>query len=733
MGRTILISGSLLLISGLQLLLAGCAHIHPHAGQPGTPARPVADLYHGVKVIDDYRWLEAWDDPEVKSWSEAQNEYARSMLDQLPGRIRIHARVEELVSLAPVSYSDLEWRDGKIFALKHQPPLNQPILVVMPSADKPSAARIVVNPNAIDAGGSVAIDWYVPSPDGELVAVSLSRGGSESGDVHIYKTETGQELGDVIPRVNGGTAGGDLGWAPDGTGFYYTRYPREGERDPGDMSFYQQLWFHVLGTPGSEDRYELGKGFSRIAEIEVDVEPETGRALATVQEGDSGRFAYYVREDTGRWQQIAGYHDGIAEVIFGPDESLFLVTTHEAPRGKILHLSSAELPLGQARKIVPEGTDTVFTDFYGAQTIVATETRLYVTYQLGGPSEIRVFDHNGRRKPSPKTPPISRIGRRLVPLDGDKILFSSNSYVDPIAWFQFSGQDGATKKTALSTDYPVDFSDVEVIRDVAISEDGTKVPINIIRKKGLRLKGQHPVILNGYGGFGVARTPRYNPLRRIWLDYGGIFAYANLRGGGEFGEKWHREGMLTNKQNVFDDFYACMRYLMETGHTSPEKLAIQGGSNGGLLMGAMITQHPEAARAVVSHVGIYDMLRVELSSNGKFNIPEYGTVANPAHFKALHAYSPYHRVEDKMILPAVLFLTGANDPRVDPMHSRKMTARLQAVNVSDNPVFLRTSSNTGHGMSAPLTAQIEQQVDVLSFIFHELGVEPVPIEPDSKK
>jgi prolyl oligopeptidase len=248
------------------------------------------------------------------------------------------------------------------------------------------------------------------------------------------------------------------------------------------------------------------------------------------------------------------------------------------------------------------------------------------------------------------------------------------------------------------------------------------VPLNIIRKKGIALNGKNPVLLGGYGGYGVSLAPRYSPLRRIWLDHGGVYAYANLRGGGEFGEKWHEDGMLTKKQNVFDDFHACIRHMIDSGYTNPDMLVIEGGSNGGLLMGAMVAQHPRDVRTVVSHVGIYDMIRVELSPNGTFNIPEFGTVKDPAHFEAMYAYSPYHRVRDAESYPAVLFLTGANDPRVDPMHSRKMTARLQAATGSDLPVLLRTSADTGHGGGTPVSEQIAQYVDVLAFIFHRLDI-----------
>jgi prolyl oligopeptidase len=716
MGKTLFLP---LLVSAL----FACAHINPHAGQPVTSAKPVMDEYHGVKVIDEYQWLEDRDDSEVRKWTDAQNAYARGILDKLPSVDKIRKRVEEIVNLTPVRYRTPYWRGGKLFALKFKPPLNQPLLVVMPSPDGPQAERVIINPNDLDKEGSIAIDWYVPSPDGALVAVSLSSGGSESGDVHIYETDTGKEVEEVIPRVNGGTAGGDLEWAPDGSGFYYTRYPREKERLAEDMDFFQELWFHSLGTTAKHDRYELGKGFAKIAEIEVDVESGTGRVLASVQDGDSGRFAFFVRDAGAAWRRIAGFDDGIAEAIFGPDGGLFLVTQNEAPRGKVLWLPTIDTPVGQARRIVAEGADAILTNFYGSDTMIATDTRLYVTYQLGGPSEIRVFDHGGRRLPGPDIPPVSSIGRRIIPLDGDDILFSSSAYIEPTSWYRFSARDGRTVKTALSTSYPIDFSDVEVIRDFALSRDGTKVPVNIIRKKSVKLKGQNPVLLTGYGGYGFSYAPGYDPIRRIWFDNGGVFAVANLRGGGEYGEKWHRDGMLENKQNVFDDFHACMRYMVETGYTTPEKLVIEGGSNGGLLMGAMITQHPADMKAVVSFVGIYDMLRFELSPNGKFNVPELGTVENKDLFEAMHEYSPYHRVKDRTQYPAVLFLTGANDPRVDPMHSRKMTARLQAANVSGNPILLRTNSNTGHGIGSPLSEQIEEQVDVLSFIFNELGID----------
>jgi prolyl oligopeptidase len=293
------------------------------------------------------------------------------------------------------------------------------------------------------------------------------------------------------------------------------------------------------------------------------------------------------------------------------------------------------------------------------------------------------------------------------------------SYLAPNSWLLFDGSH--TSKHTLSSTSPVEFDDYKVQRAFATSRDGTRVPLNIILGKNAKLDGSHPLLLTGYGGYGVSLSPGFRPTLKVWLEQGGIFAEANLRGGGEYGEEWHQQGMLANKQNVFDDFHAAMSYLVEAGYTQTGKLAIEGGSNGGLLMGAMITQHPNDFRATVSHVGIYDSLRSELSPNGAFNIPEFGTVEDPVLFKALHAYSPYHNVR-KAAYPSILFMTGENDGRVDPMHSRKMTAALQHANNSQNPVLLRTSGNTGHGSGTPLSENIMQQVDRLAFLFTSLGM-----------
>jgi prolyl oligopeptidase len=341
---------------------------------------------------------------------------------------------------------------------------------------------------------------------------------------------------------------------------------------------------------------------------------------------------------------------------------------------------------------------------------------------MGGPSRVRVFDQKGHAKGVVPTLPVSAVYGASSPR-GDDMIYNNVSYLTPGAWYRYDPATGKAARTALFQTSPIDFSDAEVSREWAVSKDGTKIPMSVIRRKGIKLDGTAPTLLTGYGGFNISLAPYFDPALRLWLDRGGVSVVANLRGGGEYGEEWHHAGNLTKKQNVFDDFAACAKQLIDAGYTKPANLAIISGSNGGLLMGAALVQHPEMYRAVVSYVGIYDMLRCEaITANAVFNITEYGTVKDPAQFKALYAYSPYQHVADGTAYPAVLFLTGANDPRVNPANSRKMTARLQAASSSKAPVLLRTSSTTGHGFDSSLDEQVEEGADVWAFLFDVLGL-----------
>ncbi|MBV8843585.1 MAG: S9 family peptidase [Bryobacterales bacterium] len=683
------------------------------AQPPATPKKPVTDTYHGTTVTDDYRWLENASDPAVKAWSDAQNRTARQYLDALPQRAKTYDELKKLFSQQSPRYSALEYRRGLLFAMKTQPPKEQPMLVTLKSADDPASERVIVDPNQIDAKGGTEIDFYVPSVDGRLVAVSMSKGGSESGDVYVYDVASGKQLAEVIPRVNGGTAGGSLAWNADASGFYYTRYPHTGERPAADLDFYQQVYFHKLGTKPEQDTYSLGKDFPRIAEIMLNTSEDGKYVLARMANGDGGDFAFYLHGPTGDWVQVTRLADQIPEAAFGLDGNLYLLSRQNAPMGKIIRVPLNRPALANAQTVVPEAEGAI-------KSVIPAATRLYVADQAGGPSDIRVFALNGAAQGTVPLQPISSV-REVLRTKGDEILVNTATYLTPPAWFRFDGAADKLTPTALVEKGAADFSDCEVVREFATSKDGTKVPLNIIRRKGTKLDGNNPTVLYGYGGYGVNLEPSYNLALRPLLDRGIVYVYANLRGGGEYGEEWHRAGMLTKKQNVFDDFAAAAQWLIDHRYTNSSRFAIEGGSNGGLLMGAALTQHPDLFRAVVSHVWIYDMLRVELQPNGAFNVTEFGTVKEADQFRALYAYSPYHHVKEGVQYPAVLFLTGANDPRVDPSHSRKMTARLQASGTK-RPVLLRTTDAAGHGIGTALSERIAQQADVTAFLFDQLGV-----------
>jgi prolyl oligopeptidase len=684
---------------------------------PQTPKKPVSDEYHGTTVEDPYQWLEKDDDTEVKAWSDAQNQRTRDYLDKLPDRAKIEKQLTEWYAKTSPSYSSLVSRPGILFAMKFQPPKQQPLLVTLASADDPKSEKVVLDPNALDIKGTTAIDWFVPSLDGKRVAVSLSTGGSEDGRLHIYETATGKALPDMIAHVQYPTAGGSAAWNAGGTGIYYTRFPRKGERREPDLNFYQQIYFHKLGTADTEDTYSIGKDFPRIAEIVLEASRDGRYILATVANGDGGDFAHYLLGPDATWKQITQFSDQIKAARLGRDNALYLLSRAGAPRGKILRLPLDTPELNSAVEIVPAGEPVI-------EQIVPTADALYVGDLLGGPSQIRRFGLDGKGETIIPIPKISAV-QQMLALEDNSLLFRDVSYTEPAAWFHCEKGKTEPVKTALRSTSPVSFADIEVTREFATAKDDAKIPLNIIFRKGMKRDGQNPTLLYGYGGYGISMSPNFDFTRRLWFDRGGAYVVANIRGGGEFGEDWHKAGNLTKKQNVFDDFAAAAEYLIKQKYTRPEKLAIQGGSNGGLLMGAMITQHPDLMRAVVSSVGIYDMLRVELAPNGAFNVTEFGTVTDPEQFKALYAYSPYHHVVDGTKFPAILMMTGANDGRVAPYHSRKMIARLDEANKAGNPILLRTSSSAGHGIGTALSERIKQSADSYAFLFAQLDMRKI--------
>ena len=691
---------------------------------PVWPAGNTVDTIQGVKVADPYRALEDPNDPKVQAWSDAQNARTRAYLDALPGRAAVAAKIGRLIKGSSPFYGSLQARGPHVFAIYSDPAKQQPSLVVMDAGADPRSAKPLLDPNMLDPAGHTAIDWYVASPDGTKIGVSLSRNGSEDGTLHVYDVATMKEIEPPIDRVQYPTGGGGIAWSGDGRSFWYTRYPGA-EAPENERHFNMSLYLHKLGTPIAADTLVLSAkdGVPRTGEIFVDNRTGGSNALVSVQLGDGGQWQMWIAKPDGSAQQIARYEDRVIAGAIAKDGTVFGLSRKDAPMGKVVKLAPPYTGgFAAAPVIVPEKQDAAVVDggeFGSPLTIVGD--KLFVERIAGGPNEVGIYDLTGGHGTTLALPPVSATGE-IDALPSGEALFEINTYLEPPYFSRWKA--GTVTRTALAMQSPISFGDATVTRAFATSKDGTKVPVTIIAKKGVKLDGANPTLLYGYGGYGVNLTPSFAGSRvRLWLDAGGVWAYANIRGGGEYGDRWHTEGNLTHKQNVFDDFEAAGEMLISQHYTSHARLALNGASNGGLLMGATITEHPELARAVVSQVGLYDMLRVELDPNGAFNVTEFGTVKDPAQFRALYAYSPYHHVVKGTAYPATLFMTGANDGRVNPLHSRKFAAALQAAQGADRPILLRTSKNSGHGRGTSIDDRIVESTDMMMFLFDQLDMD----------
>ncbi|HTW74859.1 MAG TPA: prolyl oligopeptidase family serine peptidase [Steroidobacteraceae bacterium] len=705
---------------------AGAAALAP---PPYTPIDSTVEPFYGDRIADPYRWLENGADPAVQAWSRAQAARARAYLDALPGQASIHARLAALVKDTSAAFSDLQARGAYVFALYSDPRYEQPMLVTLNGSADPASRRTLVDPNALDRRGLVAIDWFVPSGDGSKLAVSLSRNGSENGTLHVFDVASGREIEPPIADVQYPTAGGSLAWTADDRGFWYTRYPGPGA-PAAERHFNVQVYFHALGSKPEDDPLALGHadGLERVSEVFLDNRESLSTVMAMVQRGDGNSWAMYVLRRDGPPVRVASYADDIVYATFGPDGAIYAISRRGSSNGRILKLAPPFAPeaLARAPVLIPAADVAIVSG--GAEEdqpdLSFDAHHLFVRDIVGGPNRIRIFTLQGRPAGMLPLPPIAG-NDEIDPLGDGDVLYDVSTYLQPRYYAHWHAASGTATPSALRQSSPISYADAQVLREFAVSRDGTRVPVNIILKKGTRRDGRNPLLLYGYGGFGISMTPEFaGAYTRLWLDAGGIYAIANIRGGSEYGERWHQQGMLTHKQNDFDDFYAVARHLIERGYTSPAKLALQGASNGGLLMGALITQHPTLARAVVSKAGLYDMLRFETDPNGAFNTTEFGSVSDPRQFRALYAYSPYQHVVAHTPYPAVLLLVGTHDGRVNPLHSRKFAAALQAASSSARPILLRVDTNSGHGMGSSLDERIAEDTDMLSFLFAQLGVRP---------
>jgi prolyl oligopeptidase len=698
---------------GLLFVLSCAALCGPPATLPETPKKPVEDEYHGVKVIDPYRWLEDRKDPDVQKWVTQQNRFTRGYLDKLPQRKAILDRLQELTEVEVHHYEKMSCHDGKLFAKTSAG------LATLKSANDPDSHKILVDPAAVLKKPSAVVDFYEVSPDKKKVAVSMSFEGKDVGSVYVFDVASGKKLPDVVPNVRS-PIGGDMVWKADSSGFYYTRNPPD-DPGPDGEPLPQLIYFHPLGKDAKKDPYVFGKTLSSAGTSNLN-RSEDGKYLlimTSIGWAPEHNQPYLLEIATGKIRPIGTTSDKILLVHFGKKDELFVLSNRHAPRGQILSVSRDTLDLKKARVIVPQGPKVL-------ETFMVLENGVLMAAESHGTaSRLCLYDASGKELgvvPVPKEAHVSE----LVSLNKEEILFLAESFFTPPAWFRFKLGDDAAHKTRLDlTHRMVDFSACEMVHEDAVSKDGTKVPMTILRRKDIKLDGTNPVLLTGYGGYNLIQNAEFDPCRLFWLEKGGVIVIAHLRGDGNFGEEWFRAGTVTQRQNAFDDFAGCAKHLIARKYTRPEKLAIEGGSNGGTLMGAALTQHPGLFRAVVAHSGVYDMLRQELQARG-VDVQEFGTVKDKDQFKALHAYSPYHKVVDGTRYPAVLLTAGENDGRVDATDTWRFAARLQAAG-SKRPILLWTRTDAGHQGDS-----IEGRADAFAFLCEQLEV-AFKVAPPGKK
>ena len=680
-------------------------------GPPKAEKRPLEETLHGVKIVDNYRWLEDGGSAETQKWVAEEMAYTRGVLDPLPGRDAIHKRLTELLSIGSLTAPQI---GGKYyFYMRREGMQNQPVLYVREGVD--GKDRVLVDANQMAADGTIALDWYHPSENGKYLAYGTSPSGSEMSTLHILETKTGTALPDTIER----TRACSIAWMPDNSGFYYTRYPKKGEVPDGQEMYNRHVFYHELGTDPETDTKIFGEGRDAEDWPNVTLDNDGQLLLISVEQGwtKSELFLMDLKKGTPPERITTGknfLYDG--SVYNG---RLYITTNEDAPRYRVFVAEAGNYERDDWKELIPQ-TGSVL------QGVGVWGGKLFAQYEQNATSQLKIFGIDGTIQKELALPALGTVFGSDGKWDRDEVFYGFLSFTVPPSVYRYDLKTGVTSLWEKVDAPSIDPAAYEVNQEWFHSKDGTRVPMFVVNKKGLKKDGHNPTLLTGYGGFNVSLTPSFSRTAYLWMEHGGVYAVANLRGGAEFGEDWHRAGMLDKKQNVFDDMIAAAEHLIAEKYTDKDHLAIQGGSNGGLLMGAMITQRPDLFRAVVCQVPLLDMLRYQNFQIAKLWIPEYGSADNPEQFKWLYAYSPYHHVKAGVEYPAILFMTADTDTRVDPMHAKKMAAEMQdeAKNGASKtrPILLRIEAKAGHGAGKPVTKQIEESTDVYSFLFWQLGV-----------
>ncbi|HWM94410.1 MAG TPA: prolyl oligopeptidase family serine peptidase [Thermoanaerobaculia bacterium] len=667
------------------------------------------DVYHGVPVADPYRWLEDLDSDETRGWVAAQNRVTAAWLSAIPEREEIRQRLTQIWNYERYGLPVKE--GGRYFFVKNDGLQNQSVLYVMEDLDGP--ARVLLDPNELSPDGTVALVAFNVSPDGRRVAYGLASGGSDWQEWRVRDVDTGLDLDDHLRWVKFSTSA----WTLDGGGFFYSRYDEPAAGRPREeANFFQKLYFHRLGTPQSEDELVYHRPDDRQMGFLPCVTPDGRYLVIQVWKGTESENAILCKDLGSPGSQVVDLlADFDASYLFvGSDGPLFRFHSDlDAPRGRVLEVDLRD-PARRWREVIPQTAETL-------QSVTSVHGRLVACYLQDAHSRVRLFEPDGRLARDLDLPGVGTVTGFAGRPDDPETFYCFTGYTTPSTIYRYDVETGESR---VFRQPRVDFDqEAYETRQVFFeSRDGTRVPMFLTHRKGLELDGTNPVYLYGYGGFNTAVTPSFGVTSLVWMEHGGIYAVANLRGGGEYGEDWHQAGTKLQKQNTFDDFIAAAEWLVANGYTSPERLAIAGFSNGGLLTAASMIQRPGLFGAVVIGVGVLDMLRFPRFTIGWGWVSDYGSPEDPKEFEVLYSYSPYHNLEPGTAYPPTLIITADHDDRVVPAHSFKFAAALQHAQGGEAPALIRIETRAGHGSGKPMSKMIQEAADELGFLLKALGM-----------
>ena len=679
---------------------------------PNTATVTQVDDYHGTKVADPYRWLEDDHAPATKAWVEGQNKVTFGYLEQIPQREKIKERLTELWNYERYGLPFKE--GGRYFYTKNDGLQNQSVLYTMPSLAE--APKVLLDPNKLSSDGTIALAGYSVTDDGALMAYGTSTAGSDWNEWKVRDIRTGNDLSDEIKWVKSSGAA----WTKDGKGFFYSRYdaPDETNKFKG-VNYFHKLYYHTLGTPQSQDVLVYHRpdqkewGFSGFV-------TDDGRYLGvTVWHGTDTRNRFFYKDlESPNNPVVELLNDFDADYTFidNVDTTFYFRTDLNAPRGRIIAIDTKSPARDQWRQIVPQSRDRLVG-------VSMVNNQLVASYLADAHSQVKIFGTDGKLVREVELPGIGSVSGFGGKRHETETFYAFTSFTRPTTIYRYDLRTGASTvfRQPKVKFNPDDYESRQVFYN---SKDGTRVPMFIVHRKGVKLNGKNPTVLYGYGGFDISLTPAFSVSTLVWMEMGGVFAQPNLRGGGEYGKEWHQAGTKLKKQNVFDDFIAAAEWLIANKYTSSDKLAISGGSNGGLLVGACMTQRPELFRVALPAVGVMDMLRFHKFTRGWAWTSDYGSPDNPEEFKALYAYSPLQNLKPGTKYPSTLVTTADHDDRVVPAHSFKFAATLQKAHAGKNPVLIRIETKAGHGAGKPTTKIIEEAADKWAFVVRELGMKP---------